>query len=121
MAASSRRFKEDVHDVGDRSDGVMKLRPVAFKYKPDVDPSGMTQYGLIAEEVAKVYPELVGSDEEGRPRTVRYELVNALLLNHVQKQNRKLETQEKTIDRQQGEIDELRATLAKIEAEISDK
>jgi len=121
VAASSRRFKEDVHDVGDRSDGVMKLRPVAFKYKPDVDPSGMTQYGLIAEEVAKVYPELVGSDEEGRPRTVRYELVNALLLNHVQKQNRKLETQEKTIDRQQGEIDELRATLAKIEAEISDK
>jgi hypothetical protein len=119
---SSRRYKSEIHDIGAESDGLMSLRPVAFKYTPEVDPTGTRRFGLIAEEVAEIYPDLVVNDERGRPRTVRYELVNTLLLKEVQNQHGKLEaqattidTQRKTIDRQQAEIDELRSRLSKIE------
>jgi hypothetical protein len=97
---SSSRFKEDIRKIDTESDGLMKLRPVAFRYKPEIDPTGLTQYGLIAEDVAEVSPDLVVYDRDGRPETVRYHLVNALLLNEVQKQHR--------------EIEELKARLAAI-------
>jgi hypothetical protein len=97
---SSRRVKEDIREIGKESDGLMRLRPVAFRYKPEIDPTGLTQYGLIAEDVAEVYPDLVVYDSDGKPETVRYHLVNALLLNEVQKQHR--------------EIEELKARLAAI-------
>ena len=113
---SSRRVKEDIREIGEESDGLMRLRPVAFRYKPEIDPTGLTQYGLIAEEVADVYPDLVVSDRDGRPETVRYHLINALLLNEVQKQHRIAELQSKTIERQQAEIEELKARLSKLEA-----
>lgn len=103
-ATSSRRFKEDIRDIAEESDGLMRLRPVAFRYKPQIDPTGLAQYGLIAEEVADVYPDLVVYDREGRPETVRYHLVNALLLNEVQNQHR--------------EIDELRKRLTRLEARL---
>jgi endosialidase-like protein len=88
---SSSRYKEDIRDIGKESDGLMKLRPVAFRYKPEIDPTELTQYGLIAEDVADVYPDLVVYDRDGKPETVRYHLVNALLLNEVQKQHREIE------------------------------
>ena len=97
---SSRRVKEDIREIGEDSDGLMNLRPVAFRYKPEIDPAGLTQYGLIAEDVAEVYPDLVVYDSDGKPETVRYHLVNALLLDEVQKQHR--------------EIEELKARLAEI-------
>ncbi|HSE65248.1 MAG TPA: tail fiber domain-containing protein [Thermoanaerobaculia bacterium] len=100
-ATSSRRFKEDIREISEESDGLMRLRPVAFRYKPQIDPTGLAQYGLIAEEVADVYPDLVVYDREGLPETVRYHLVNALLLNEVQKQHR--------------EIEELRRRLTRLE------
>jgi hypothetical protein len=84
------------------------LRPVAFRYKPQIDPMGLTQYGLIAEEVADVYPDLVVYDRHGRPETVRYHLINALLLNEVQKQHQ-------TIEQQKDEIEELKARLDRLE------
>ncbi len=87
---SSARFKDDIQDMGDSTDGLMQLRPVRFRYKKDIDPSGLQQYGLVAEEVAKVYPDLVVYDEQGRPRSVRYHFVNAMLLNEVQKQARQI-------------------------------
>jgi hypothetical protein len=114
-ATSSRRFKEDIREIGEESDGLMRLRPVAFRYKPEIDPTGLTQYGLIAEEVADVYPDLVVSDRDGRPETVRYHLINALLLSEVQKQHRIVELQSKTIEQQQGEIEELKARLSQLE------
>jgi hypothetical protein len=92
---SSARFKEDIQDIGDSSSALMKLRPVRFHYKHDVDPSGLEQYGLVAEEVAKVYPDLVVYDDNGQPETVRYHFVNALLLNEVQRQARRAEAQER--------------------------
>jgi hypothetical protein len=112
---SSRRVKEDIREIGEESDGLMSLRPVAFRYKPEIDPTGLTQYGLIAEEVADVYPDLIVYDRDGRPETVRYHLVNALLLNEVQKQHRTAEAQEKLIEQQRAEIEGLKARLTKVE------
>ena len=117
-ATSSRRVKEDIRDIAEESDGLMRLRPVAFRYKPQIDPTGLAQYGLIAEEVADVYPELVVYDREGRPETVRYHLINALLLNEVQKQHRAAEAQAKLIDQQQETIDRLEARLERLEARL---
>jgi hypothetical protein len=94
---SSVRFKEDVHDLGAGSDGLMKLRPVAFRYKE----SALQEYGLIAEEVAEVYPELVVNDDQGRPMAIRSQLLDPLLLNEIQKQR--------------CEIEELKARLEKLE------
>jgi hypothetical protein len=102
---SSRRFKKDIREIGAESDGLMRLHPVAFRYKPDLDPTGLPQYGLIAEEVAEVYPDLVAYDRDGQPEAVRYHLINALLLNEVQKQHR--------------QIEELQARLAKLESRLT--
>ena len=89
---SSLRFKENVLDMGDASHGIMDLRPVTFNYKPQYDDgSHLLQYGLIAEEVARVYPGLVQYDKSGKPLSVRYQFVNAMLLNEVQQQHREIE------------------------------
>jgi len=96
---SSRRVKDEIREIGEESNGLMRLRPVAFRYKPEIDPTELTQYGLIAEEVADVYPDLVVSDRDGRPETVRYHLINALLLNEVQKQHREIEELERRLTR----------------------
>jgi hypothetical protein len=110
--SSSRRFKEEIRDIAVESDGLMKLRPVAFRYKPEFDPAGLAQYGLIAEEVAEVYPDLVTCDGEGQPVSVRYHLLEPLLLNEMQKQRRSIEVQ-------QAEIENLRAELARLQAQLA--
>ena len=110
-ATSSRRVKEDIREIAEESDDLMRLRPVAFRYKPQIDPTGLVQYGLIAEEVADVYPDLVVYDRAGRPETVRYHLVNALLLNELQKQHRTAEAQEKTIETLKARLNLLEARL----------
>jgi hypothetical protein len=109
---SSVRFKQDVRDIGGESDGLMSLRPVAFKYKPDHEAGGHAQYGLIAEEVAEIYPELVVYDDEGKPFAIRSQLLDPLLLNEIQKQHR-------SIERQQAEIETLRAELARLQAQLA--
>src|SRR6185295_15509483 len=86
--SSSRRFKTDIRDMGDSSSKLLRLRPVTFKYKPELDPSGTPQYGLIAEEVERVFPGLVAYDSNGRIETVKYHLLSALLLNELQKSHR---------------------------------
>ena len=78
-------------DVGDASGVLLKLRPVSFRYRPERDPSGEQQYGLIAEEVAEVAPDLVVYGKDGQPETVKYHLVNALLLDQVQRQQARIE------------------------------
>ena len=84
MVMSSARYKRDIRDMGGRSGGLLKLRPVTFRYKSD--PTGALQYGLVAEEVAKVYPELVSYGFDGKPMTVHYLMLSAMLLNELQKQ-----------------------------------
>jgi hypothetical protein len=95
---SSLRFKEDVHDMAAASDGLMQLRPVTYRYKQAyADGSKPMDYGLIAEEVAKIYPDLVARDASGQIQTVQYQKLTPMLLNEVQKEHQRLEAQEKTI------------------------
>jgi hypothetical protein len=82
---SSRRFKQQITDMGNTSDVLLRLHPVTFRYKPEIDPEGVTQYGLIAEEVAEVAPGLVQYDQDGNVHTVRYHLLVPMLLNELQK------------------------------------
>ena len=88
VGASSRQFKQDIHDMDKASSDLMRLRPVTFRYKKEYDSGeGRLQYGLIAEEAAEVYPELVVYDDTGRVKTVEYQKLPAMLLNELQKQH----------------------------------
>jgi hypothetical protein len=91
--SSSRALKQDVQDLGPLAGRLLELRPVAFRFKQHVasDPATPLQFGLIAEEVAEVFPELVVYDEAGKPQTVKYHLLSSLLLGELQKQHRELE------------------------------
>ena len=97
VAASSERFKDEIKRMDKASEAVLALQPVTFRYKKNIDPDGVPQFGLVAEEVAKVNPDLVARDAKGEVYTVRYEAVNAMLLNEFLKEHRKNEEQEKTI------------------------
>jgi hypothetical protein len=110
---SSARFKEDVADMAGASHPVMQLHPVTFRYKtPYDDGSRRLQYGLIAEEVAKVDPELVQFDSNGQAQTVRYHVVNMMLLNEVQRQEAEVGALRALADRQRGELDQQKQLLA---------
>jgi Chaperone of endosialidase len=115
---SSARFKKDIKPMNKTSEAIFSLEPVTFRYKKEIDPAGTSQFGLIAEEVAKVNPALVVRDKEGKPYTVRYEQINAMLLNEFLKEHRKNEEQEATIARQQKQIDALTAGLQKVSAQL---
>lgn len=91
------RFKEDIKPMDKASEAIMALQPVTFRYKKDFDPTGTAQFGLIAEDVAKVNPDLVVRDEEGKSYSVRYDQVNAMLLNEFLKERKKVEDQQETI------------------------
>jgi Chaperone of endosialidase len=107
---SSRRVKDDIRDMDEASAGLGKLRPVTFRYKaePATGPRPL-KYGLIAEEVAEIYPELVVLDKDGQPSGVRYHVLPAMLLNEVQRLQRVIEAQTRLID-------ELTARLSRLEA-----
>jgi hypothetical protein len=113
---SSRRFKEDIQDMGEGSARLLQLRPVTFRYRtPAADGTKPLQYGLIAEEVAEVSPDLVAYDGAGRPLSVAYHLLPALLLNEAQRQHRRIEAQEAALRAQAAELAELRARLERLE------
>jgi hypothetical protein len=109
---SSARYKRDVRDMGDSSDKLMELRPVTFVYK--ADQTGAQQFGLIAEEVEKVYPELVVRDAAGKPVTVGYQMLPAMLLNELQKQARQLDQKNRQIAALERQV----ASIQKKDAEI---
>lgn len=110
--SSSRRFKEDIQDMGGASERLMGLRPVTFRYrKPFADGSKPLQYGLVAEEVAEVYPDLVTHSADGQVETVKYQVLDSMLLNEVQKQRG-------LIRQQQMEIDVLKEKLEKLEGAL---
>ena len=87
QAASSARFKDNIKPMDKASESILALKPVSFRYRKEIDAKGIPQFGLIAEEVAKVNPALVLPDKEGKPYTVRYEAVNAMLLNEFLKEH----------------------------------
>lgn len=112
---SSAKYKRNIHDMGDASDALLALRPVSFQYKSEIDPNGLEQFGLIAEEVDKVSPDLVVRDATHGLYSVRYDAVNAMLLNEFQKQHKVISEQEKTIAAQQKILEELAARVAQLE------
>ena len=85
---SSARFKEAIKPMDKASEAILALKPVTFRYKKELDPEGIPQFGLVVEQVEKVDPDLVARDDHGKPYTVRYEAVNAMLLNEFLKEHR---------------------------------
>jgi hypothetical protein len=108
---SSARFKDSIKPMDKASEAIFALKPVTFRYKHEFDPNGIPQFGLVAEDVEKVNPDLVARDEQGKPYAVRYEAVNAMLLNEFLKARRQ-------IDAQQKQIDTLTADLQKVSAQL---
>src|SRR6266536_9097 len=113
---SSRRFKKEIKPMDRVSEAILALKPVTFHYK--TDSKGTPQFGLIAEEVAEVNPDLVVRDKEGKPYSVRYDQINAMLLNEFLKEHRKVERQDRKAQAQQEEIDVLKAELKEQKAQI---
>jgi hypothetical protein len=119
---SSERFKDAIKPMDKASEAILALQPVTFRYKHELDPDGIPQFGLVAEDVEKVNPDLVARDERGKPYTVRYEAVNAMLLNEFLKEHRKVEEQEAMITKLKSAVaqqqKESRSTAAQQENEI---
>ncbi len=112
-STSSARFKDEIKPMNKSSDTILALKPVTFHYKKEVDPDAVPQFGLVAEDVEKVNPDLVVRDADGKVYSVRYEAVNAMLLNEFLKEHRRVEEQQTKLAQQQSTIAELKATMAK--------
>ena len=108
---SSERFKDAVKSMGKTSEAILALNPVTFRYKKELDPEGIPQFGLVAEDVEKVNPDLVARDEQGKPYSVRYEAVNAMLLNEFLKEHQ-------TVQELKKQVAELTAGLRRVSAQL---
>ncbi len=122
---SSRRFKDQIQPMDKASESILALKPVTFLYKKEIEPNGSVMFGLIAEEVEQVDPDLVTLNDKGEVEAVRYEAVNAMLLNEFLKEHRTVQElqsaaakQEATIERQQKQIDALTEGLHKVSAQL---
>ena len=115
---SSARYKDDIKRMDKASEAILVLKPVTFRYKEELDPDKIPQFGLIAEEVEKVNPDLVARDEEGKVSTVRYEAVNAMLLNEFLKEHRTVQELKATIARQQTASAQQQAKIEKQQKQI---
>jgi len=115
---SSRRFKHEIKPMDKASETILALKPVTFRYKKEIEPNSAIMFGLIAEEVEKVAPELVTRNDKGEVETVRYEAVNAMLLNEFLKEHRKNEKQEATIAELKAEIATLATTMKEHAAQM---
>jgi hypothetical protein len=126
---SSARYKEQIKPMDKASEAILKLEPVTFRYKEELDPDGVLQFGLIAEQVERVDPRLVIRDEEGKVSTVRYEAVNAMLLNEFLKEHSRVQELKATVAQQQAEfqvkiaqqqkqIEALTATVRKVSERV---
>src|SRR5262249_27242135 len=128
---SSARFKEKIKPMDKASEAILSLKPVTFRYKKELDPARIAQFGLVAEDVEKINPDLVARDEQGKPFTVRYDEINAMLLNEFLKEHRIVQEQQATITRlksagakheamiarQQKQIEALTASVQKVSAQ----
>jgi hypothetical protein len=115
---SSARFKNNIQPMGPASESLLALQPVTFRYKKELDPENIPQFGLVAEQVAKVNPDLVVRDEQGRPYTVRYEAVNAMLLNEFLKEHRRVEALEETVTQLKSALKEQAAQIRKVSEQL---
>jgi hypothetical protein len=115
---SSRRYKHDIKPMEKASEMVYALKPVSFRYHKEYDATQTLAFGLIAEEVAEVYPDLVGRNPKGEPESVRYEQINAMLLNEFLKEHRRVQQLEATVAALVGKVDEQAAELRKVTAQM---
>jgi len=115
---SSRRFKEEIKVMDKTSEALFALKPVTFRYKKEIDPAGTSQFGLVAEEVEKVNPDLVVRDKEGKPYSVRYDQVNAMLLNEFLKAHRRMEEQDKRIEELTAQLKQQAAQIQKVSTRL---
>jgi hypothetical protein len=113
-APSSERFKDQIKQMDKASEAVLALKPVTFRYKTEIDPTGISQFGLVAEEVEKVNPDLVVRDREGKPYSVRYDQVNAMLLNEFLKEH-------KAFLEEQGKVQKLEAALEAVNERLKEQ
>lgn len=121
VASSSRRYKQDIEPMADASDRLFQLRPVRFRYiKPDENGNKPIQYGLIAEEVAKVFPELVVYNKDGQPETVAYHLLPGLLLNELQKEHQKVESAAAELAANRAELASQRKELDTMKQQVAE-
>jgi len=117
-APSSKRFKDQIKPMDKASEAILALKPVTFRYKKEIDADGIPQFGLVAEEVEKVNPDLITRDRDGKPYTVRYEVVNAMLLNEFLKAHRRIEEQDKRIERLTAQLKHQAALIQKVNDEV---
>jgi len=121
---SSRRFKEEIKSMDKASEAILALKPVTFHYKKEIEPNGGVMFGLIAEDVEKVDPDLVTRNDKGEAETVCYEAVNAMLLNEFLKEHRKVEELEATVAQlksAEAQQRDLQATVGKLQAAFKDQ
>jgi len=118
VAPSSARFKDEIKPMEKASEAILALKPVTFRYKPELDPAGIPQFGLVAEEVEKVNPALVARDAKGKVYTVRYEAVNAMLLNEFLKEHGTVQELKKEIAALTATVKEQAAQIQKVSAQI---
>src|SRR5262245_27868541 len=115
---STRRVKNDIKPMDKASEAILALKPVTFRYKKEVEPNGAIQFGLIAEEVAEVDPDLVILDAEGKPESVRYEAINAMLHNEFLKEDKKVEEQQTMIRQLKSEAAKQEATTSELKKSL---
>ena len=115
---SSQRFKDEIKSMDQASEAILALKPVTFRYKKEIDPEGIPQFGLVAEKVAEVNPNLVVRDENGEIYTVRYEAVNAMLLNEFLKEHGAFLEEQRKVERLEKEVAALTAGLQKVSAQM---
>jgi hypothetical protein len=115
---SSARFKDEIKPMDKVSEAILALKPVTFRYKKELDPKGSPQFGLVAEEVEKVNADLITRDRDGKPYTVRYDAVNAMLLHEFLKEHRTVQELKTTVAQQQKQIETLTAGLQKVSAQL---
>src|SRR5205823_4864899 len=116
---SAARYKDGIKPMDEASEAILALNPVTFHYKEDLDPEKIPQFGLIAEEVEKVNPDLVVRDEDGKIMTVRYDAVNAMLLNEFLKEHRKVDEQARTAQQQEARLAKQEATNAELKTLVA--
>ena len=117
-STSSRRFKEQITPMDRASEALFALEPVNFRYKPEIDPAGTLQFGLVAEDVEKVNPDLIVRDKEGKPYSVRYDQVNAMLLNEFLKEHKAFVQEQRKVQELEKRIEKLAADMQKVTAQI---
>jgi predicted ribosome quality control (RQC) complex YloA/Tae2 family protein len=118
---SSAHYKEAIRSMNKASEAILALKPVTFRYKKELDPEGVAEFGLVAEDVEKINPDLVALDAYGKAFTVRYEAVNAMLLNEFLKEHRKVEELEAKLAKQEKDFTaRLKEQDAKIQ-QVNDK